>query len=271
MTSPKFFAIFFIFFIKFIMINFIKGIIVGIFNIVPGLSGSALLITLGLYDKSINSISNIFKNPKRSFLFLFPIGIGILFGTYIFSNVIYFFLNKYPNETYIVIIFLILSTIPYLIKESTKKGYKNIYLIPFVTAFTIGICLKFIKLRIKTKLSYILIGSILSITTIIPGISTTVTLSIFNLYKLYIKTISSINIYGLIPIFISFIITSFLISKLINYLINNYYGYIYFAILGFSLSSCLLLLNNISSINIISLIIGSISFIFTYLFFKVIR
>ena len=253
------------------MTNFIKGILVGIFNIVPGLSGSALLIAFGLYDKCISAISDIFKNPKKSFLFLFPIGLGIIIGTYLFSNVILFFLNNYNSETYTVIIFLIISTIPYLFKEACKKGYKKFYLIPFTITFIIGLLLTFFKTTIKTKLSYTLIGSIISFTTIIPGLSTTAVLSIFNLYKLYISTISSFNIYGIIQIFISFVITTFFISKLINYLINRYYGYTYFAIIGFSISSCLLLFNNISSINVISLMIGTIFFTFTYLFFKVIK
>ena len=126
------------------------------------------------------------------------------------------------------------------------------------------------KLKIKTKLSYIFIGIILSFTTIIPGISTTATLSIFDLYKLYIQAISSFNIISILFIFIGFSITTFFISKLINYLINKQYGYTYFAILGFALSSSIAILNSISSLNIISLIIGIIVFIITYLFFKVI-
>jgi uncharacterized membrane protein len=45
------------------MINLIKGILVGIFNIIPGLSGSALLIVFNLYEKCINAIANSFKKP----------------------------------------------------------------------------------------------------------------------------------------------------------------------------------------------------------------
>ena len=44
------------------MKNFLKGIVGGIGNIVPGLSGSALLIILGVYESCIDAISNIFKN-----------------------------------------------------------------------------------------------------------------------------------------------------------------------------------------------------------------
>ena len=59
------------------MKNFLKGIIAGIGNIVPGLSGSAFLIIFNLYEKCIEAISNIFKDFKKSIIFLFPIGLGI--------------------------------------------------------------------------------------------------------------------------------------------------------------------------------------------------
>ena len=48
------------------MNNFLKSILVGIFNILPGVSGSAFLIVLGLYDKCLLAISNLFKDFKKS-------------------------------------------------------------------------------------------------------------------------------------------------------------------------------------------------------------
>ena len=36
------------------MINLLKGLIIGIGKIIPGVSGSILAITLGVYDKSVD-------------------------------------------------------------------------------------------------------------------------------------------------------------------------------------------------------------------------
>ena len=77
------------------MNNFFKSILVGVFNILPGISGSAFLIVLGLYDKCLLAISNLFKDFKKSITFLLPIALGIAIGTYLFSNVIFYFLNKF--------------------------------------------------------------------------------------------------------------------------------------------------------------------------------
>ena len=50
------------------MKNFIKGLLGGIGNITPGLSGSAILIILGVYENCIHAISNIFKDFKNSLM-----------------------------------------------------------------------------------------------------------------------------------------------------------------------------------------------------------
>lgn len=265
------------------MINFIKGIFVGIFNIVPGLSGSALLIILGLYEKCLNKISTLFKNPKENFLFLFPIALGIIIGTYLFSKIIFICLNNYPSETYIIFTGFLLGTIPNLLKEATKKGFKKSYLIPFFITFTIGIIL----LLIETKntdyivtynslslIKFFSIGILLSLSTIIPGISSTILLSLFNLYGIYIYSISNLNLLVLIPTFLGLIITTFLLSKIITYLLNNFYGFTYFAILGFTFGSIFTLIDFNITLNsniIISIIFSIKAFIITNLTLKAIK
>lgn len=265
------------------MNNFIKGILVGIFNIIPGLSGSALLIILNLYDKCIYSISNIFKKPKENISFLFPIGLGIVMGTYLFSKIIFFFLNNYQVTTLIVFTGFLFGTIPHLIKEATKKGFKDSYIIPFIMTLSLGIILLFISdkdfsynldYNFIFLLKYLLIGIILSISTIVPGISSTALLSIFSLYGIYIYSISTLNLFVLVPTLIGFGITTFILSKLIDYLITNYYGYTYFGILGFTISTIPTLISFKIVLNeefILSIILGLIAFFITYKSFSLLK
>ena len=253
----------------------------GIYNIIPGLSGSALLVIFDLYEKCLEAISSFFRKPKDSFIFLFPIAIGIIIGTYLFSNVIFFLLSKYYMETYVIFTFFLLGTIPHLFDEATKKGFRVNYLIPFFMAFVSGLILLFLNIS-NDSFSYdsintlecLIIGVVLSFSTIIPGISSTVLLSLINLYGLYIYSISTFNINVLIPMGIGFAITTFIISKIVNYLLKRYYGYTYFAILGFSLATIpsLLKIEFVFSVGLfISIVTGLIAFVFTYYSFKVIK
>ena len=73
----------------------LKGFIVGIAKIIPGVSGAMLAISLGIYEDSIKAINNIFKNPIKSILYLTPIGIGVLMAITIFSKIIIYLLDVF--------------------------------------------------------------------------------------------------------------------------------------------------------------------------------
>ena len=101
---------------------------------------------------------------------------------------------------------------------------------------------------------------------IIPGISSTVILSILGFYNIYLISINTLNINYLIPIFIGIALSIFLLSKLFNFLLNKYFGYTYFAILGFVISTIPGLINYKIILNndlIIGLILSIIAFILT--------
>ena len=259
------------------MKNFLIGISAGIGNIIPGVSGSALLIMFNVYDKAIEAISNIFKNFKKNFLFLLSLGLGIVIGTYGFSKVVSYFITNYEVITRIVFLFLILGTIPSIFNRIDKKSYKKSNLMPFIITFILGVLLLISKtshtnIAIETlniKTIFILMGSglILACSTIIPGISSTLLLNMIGVYKTYLSAISSFKINILIPIMLGFTIGIFLLSKLINHLLKNYYNYALFAILGFVISTIPSILPKTAYTPkelLIALPLGIIAFILTY-------
>ena len=88
----------------------LKGIIIGIGKIIPGVSGSLLAISMGLYPKMIDSINYFFDNKRDNFKFLFKIGIGVLISIVFFSNIIIYALNNYYLITMFFFIGLILGS-----------------------------------------------------------------------------------------------------------------------------------------------------------------
>ena len=48
----------------------IKGFIMGIANIIPGVSGGTLALTMGIYENFIGAISHFFSNLKENIKFL---------------------------------------------------------------------------------------------------------------------------------------------------------------------------------------------------------
>ena len=66
----------------------LKGILIGIGKIIPGVSGSMLAISMGIYQQMIDSIINFFNDIKNNLKFLLKIGIGVLIAIMFFSNII---------------------------------------------------------------------------------------------------------------------------------------------------------------------------------------
>ena len=253
------------------LINFFKGILAGIGNIIPGISGSAILIILGLYEKCLNAVSNIFKDFKKSILFLMPIGLGVIVGIFSFSNIIEYCINKYQTITFLVFLGLLVGTVPSLFKQSKKDGFKPSYLIPFFITLTIGIILIYLKINNHFTLeinflSLILIGFIIAFAMVVPGISNTVLLTMLGMYTTFLKAINTLNVKTLFPIFIGAIIGFFLLSKLLDGLFKKYHGYTYFGILGFVIATIPALIVIPITFNksfIIGIVLAIISFLFT--------
>ena len=77
------------------IILFFKGFIVGLGKIIPGVSGSLLAFSLGIYEKAIDAINNFFSDIKENILFLGKIGLGVVLAILLCSKLIIFLLNHY--------------------------------------------------------------------------------------------------------------------------------------------------------------------------------
>ena len=90
----------------------ISGAIIGVANIIPGVSGGTMAVVLNLYDKLIGAFSNIRKNWKESLKLLIPIVIGAGIGIVAFSWLIKFLLEKFTLATNYFFIGLIMAAFP---------------------------------------------------------------------------------------------------------------------------------------------------------------
>lgn len=259
------------------MINFFKGVAGGIGNIVPGLSGSALLVILGIYDKCIYAISNLFKDFKNSFKFLFPIGCGIVLGTFAFSNIIEVSLNSFSLATSIVFVGFMIGTLPSLFKRAYKEKFKISFLVPLLISFIMGISLLFYKNNFSLEITnynyitLILVGLLIASSTIIPGISSTVLLTMIGMYDVYISAINALNVKVLFFIAIGVFLGFLILAKIISFLLKKYYSYTFYAIIGFVISTIPALLTEKIVINsefFIGIILSIIACFTTILFSK---
>lgn len=249
------------------MKNFIKGFIVGIGKIIPGVSGALLAISMGIYDKSIEYICNFKNNKKESIKYLFPIGIGIILSIICFSKIISFCLDKFYIVTMLFFVGLIIGGVPSVARNIQKKDY-TIVMISFIFFFLISIGnssnIYVVTNKFIDYFMFFLSGVIEAIGTVVPGISSTALLMIVGTYNDVINAIGNLNNFRiLIPFGIGLLFGLILIVKIIYILLSKCENKVYAFSLGILLSSIILLIIKTFRyrVDIIYLIIGIISMI----------
>ncbi|MDB0043038.1 DUF368 domain-containing protein [Flavobacteriaceae bacterium] len=252
-----------IFFSNFIIL--IKGMCMGIADIVPGVSGGTIAIITGVYEellKTINgldfkilnelkkgNIKKIWKNYNLNFLLF--LGFGILSSIIILSHFILIILNDYPVALWSLFLGLISSSIIFLFKSTTKLNFNNSkFLIPSQIYFLItGL---FIALYVQTLSAantdinsiYLFICGMISITAmLLPGVSGAYILVLLGAYEtmlITLKEISQLNSDYFMN-FISFVLGALLsvklFSKLLTWSYKNHKDNTLFCLIGFMIGS----------------------------------
>ena len=110
-----------------ILLDFVKGIIIGIGAVTPGVSGGSLAVMLGVYDKLTDAIANIFHTLINKIKTLFPLGIGICFGVLGYSKVMKYLFEHHESQVKFLFIGLMLAWyFPMSLRKQTKKGLKEL-------------------------------------------------------------------------------------------------------------------------------------------------
>ena len=258
------------------IILMIKGVVIALANIIPGVSGGTLMITRGVYEQIIDIISHPFKNLKNNWKFILFIGIGAVAGVLGFSKLISYCLDKFPLATPLFFIGLILGGLPLLFRKGKVKDNIKISNI-VICLITFGIVLLFTFLKsgdsvvtittdFKGIVMLFLVGMVAASSMIIPGISGSFMLMLLGYYKPIIDTISNLtkfdslwdNLKILIPFGFGIIVGIVLVAKLIEYLLKKFEIKTYFGVIGFVLASIIAIIVPLFKVDfkVLELIVG---------------
>lgn len=272
---------------KDVIVLTIKGFIMGLANIIPGVSGGTLALTLGIYEKFIQAISHFFSQIKENIKFLLPIGIGMVLAIISMSRIIDASYSNFPIPTTMFFMGLVMGGVPLLIKKvKGQKETKEIssYLIlslSFVFVILLALSEQLFNVSFKADLinmnftKYIMlfiVGIITAATMVIPGISGSLVLMLLGYYYPVLKVVKSLTKFQnltqnfmIATVFgIGILLGIILIAKLIEFLLEKYEVKTYFGVIGFILASIIAIpiatINSIQNLefNILQIIIGLI-------------
>lgn len=229
--------------------GFLKGILIGMGAILPGISSGVLCVIFGIYETLLNCVLNFFKNIKENFKFLFPIGMGTVVGIVLFGNILKYLFFAYPVQIKFIFIGLILGSVPSLIKESTDKAkWKPYYLIFTLIALFLGIFLVILESKIPpfsfhtySFLFLVFSGFLMAAGVIIPGVSSTLILMLLGIYEPYLDAVSCVYLPFLLPLCIGLFFGSLFFMKITKFLLDQFYPQTFFTIVGFTLGSIFVL------------------------------
>jgi putative membrane protein len=227
------------------VIDFLKGLVIGMGAIAPGVSGGTLAVILGVYEKITHAIANVFHEFWKKVKEFFPLVFGGAVGVLGFSNIISYLFNNHELEVKYLFIGLMVGTFPSLRKQADKKGFRSSYLIPFIITLVTAILLSPQGSTISsgstsTQLHFLILalcGAIIGFGTIFPGISASFILMYLGTYGVIMDGIARLNPAVLLPAGLGFVISVLGFAKLINMLFKKAYGFTYYAIFGLTIGS----------------------------------
>ena len=252
------------------IIDILKGAVMGIANVIPGVSGGTMAVAMGIYDKLITSLTHIFKEFKKSVMTVLPIGIGMVIGIIGLSMIIEWMFGTVPIQTNLLFIGLILGGVPAIWARVKGHKVKAGYIIGFILFFALVIALSFVQAGTEKEkealkaseeteteafyvetgvvpsAKYVAAGVVASGTMVIPGVSGSMMMMVMGLYEKVIGSISNIvkaltagdfATVGmccglLIPFAIGAVIGIFVIAKLIEVLLSKYSVPTFWCIMG---------------------------------------
>lgn len=271
--------------------DIIRGLFIGIANMIPGVSGGTMAVSMGIYDKIIEAVNNLFKDFMNSIKTLTPYGIGIAMGIVGLSYVMEFLLTDYELPTIALFIGLILGGLPPIIKKVENEKFKYTHCIAFIVllltiivpaiyAGSLGIE-PITGFSIFSIIVLILMGILSAGAMVIPGVSGSMLLMMLGYYEYLNSAISGIvtalvkfdmdgimlNLGILIPYGIGVLIGIFAISKLIGFFLKRYPNATMWGIIGLIVASPFAILIGVSmaSVTTAIIIVSLITFVIGYI------
>ena len=211
----------------------IKGLAIGVVELVPGVSGGTIALILGIYERLILAISNInitflslfFRGNFRSAWqlidgnFLFLLLFGMIIGVLSFSSLIAFLLDHFPlflKSLFTGLIICSLTTESLKPERFDKKWFIGFFLslLPILMIFSTQTYM----LNTDISFLYLFLGGFISVSAfMLPGISGSFVLLILGLYPLIIRSLNDFNFEVLGTFFFGCLLGLLTLSRIIRF------------------------------------------------------
>ena len=243
-----------------ILNQILRGVVIGVANIIPGVSGGTMMVSMGVYDTLIYCITHLFKEFGKSVKTLLPYLIGMLLGIVVLASVLTWLFANYPLPTNTAFIGLILGGLSPLLHKIDRKKLSVLPVLLFILFFALIIVMALcspvdtgavVQIDVLQMLLMVVLGAVASATMIIPGVSGSMVLMLLGYYHTVLNSVANLktavlalNWSGmlhelaiLVPFGVGVLLGIYFVAKLIEWLMHHYPTHTYCAVLGLVVAS----------------------------------
>lgn len=224
----------------------LKGAFVGASMLVPGISGGTMAMILGIYDELISSVSLFLQQKRKSFNFLALFCIGGIMGAVIMAKPLLYLTNKFVFPMMYLFMGGVAGAVPMIFNKAHVKKVLFMDIVDIILG--IGIILVISKMPISTMavygseraINYILllvVGVVLAVALVLPGISVSYMLLVFGMYGETIEAVYKLDFGYLLPLGFGVILGIILVTKSLEKALKFYSRHTFLIILGFVIGS----------------------------------
>lgn len=229
--------------------NVLRGVLIGICDLIPGVSGGTVAIVLGIYDEFLAAIGGFFSRDwRRHLAFLLPLGLGIVGALLVFSRAIDYVLEFHYIPTQMFFMGLILGVLPMLFRRSdARHTFTPAHIGLLVAAAAAVAALAFINpdrvvepivtLTTTRAVGLFLAGAAAAIALLMPGISGSFVLLVLGVYPTAIHALATLHIPLIVTIGAGVGVGLVVGSKLIRRMLTRWPTPTYAAIIGLIIGS----------------------------------
>ena len=223
------------------MTRLIKGLLVGIGAILPGLSGGVLSVIFGIYDPMIRFLAHITHQFKENVRYFIPVGIGGVLGVLLFSVFVEKAFGRFEAQFVCLFIGFVIGTFPSLYRTAGKEGRhaSDLWILAIfaILLFAIMFMGRNFPAIQPSPLVWFFAGALDALGFIVPGMSPSNFLIYFSLYDKMASSISHFDFTMLIPFGLGAVLCIFAFAKLVARMFQQHYSKMYHAILGLVIGS----------------------------------
>lgn len=217
---------------------------IGLTDLVPGVSGSTIAAALGVYDRLIEALSGFFSSRWRRHIgFLLPLAVGMASAMLLFSRVIRYLLEEHFAPTQFFFLGLVIGIVPMLAKRAdARRSFRPRHLAALALCAALVASLAWLNpdramqptvtLSALSAAGLFLSGWLASLAMLLPGISGSFVLLVLGVYDTAIFALSTLDA-ALIAVIGAGVVVGFITSsKAIRFLLARFPAMSHAAMIG---------------------------------------